>query len=320
MTPPVAYDSAARVTSIFDLDTKRAIRTALSREAYERNSVRIVDGSVEGFDWLVASNRHLYAVSPTQSKIIMHGWFFGLVFFAGNLFLFENCALRDRNLPMGRIVRLQYRNHQFEDPQVIVKGLNANCHQIAVIDGKLCIVDTANQAVLRYSLHGVAIDQQRPFPHASPGDRSGAYLHINSIARVGDRIGLMLHNGNAVPEKRSEIAWLDRDWQVVERADIDGYMCHDIVADGDGTLWHSASKTGEIISSDGRRFQISDRLMTRGIAFRRELVAVGLSTFGPRQVRDFLGGEVVILRTDFTEIRRFRLRGSPADIVQIARD
>lgn len=308
---------AADEASNFDLDTKRAIRSALALESYRQGSIRIADPDLSGFLWLVASNRYVYAVSPTEQKKVVHGWFFGIHIHDNMLYLFENCGMRDRDSCMGRIVRIRIDGQILRDPQILITGLHGNCHQITVIDGLLCVVDTANQQILRYTRDGNPVDVKRPFPASHSSDTSGAYLHMNTLTKIGERIGVILHNGKATPEKRSELAWLDSDWRCEERRFIDGYQCHDIVEDEHGVLWHSASLSGEIMASDGRRHKLSDTLMTRGIAFTPDHMIVGLTTFGPRQNRDFLGGNLVIMDRGLNIQNEMRLRGSPTDIVSI---
>ena len=247
----------------------------------------------------------------------MYGWFFGICRFEGYIYLFENCAQRDRTKALGRIIKLRLNDRKLSEPVVIAKGLDANCHQIKVIDELLCVVDTANQAVLRYDLNGCFVDAKRPFPVAPVADRSGAYLHINSIAQIGSRIAVLLHNGRAIPEKCSELAWLDSDWNVQERVTLDGHFCHDIIEDAQGIVWHSASKTGELMASDGRRLKVDHERMTRGLFVSRDYTLSGLSSFGPRERRDALAGAVIILDRNFAKLAEIILGGPPADIVAI---
>lgn len=305
------------MTAQFDPDRRRQIKAALAREAYHKNEVRITSSSLAGVDWLVASNRGVFAVGPGCVSMVLRGWFFGIHCFGEYLYLFENCAMRDRSVPLGRIVRLRIRDRQLCEPDVLVTGLDASCHQLAVINDILCLADTANQTLRRYALDGRPIDSITPFPLAPPTDTSGGYLHINGLAKIGSRIAVMLHNGKADPARVSELAWLDEHWNLVDRYPLTGYCCHDIVADQQGVLWHSASMTGEIFSADGRRVRLSDRLMTRGIAFSADRMMVGLSSFGPRQIRDALPGNAVILDADLTIVEQIELPGSPTDIVAI---
>lgn len=305
------------MTGQFDPDLRRQIKAALSREAYRSGTMRIADDDLGQAEWLIASNRGVFALGPAGVTTALYGWFFGLHRHADHLYLFENCAMRDRSQPLGRIVRLTLAGGRLTDPQILVTGLDPNCHQLAVIGSLVCLTDTAHQTVRRYRLDGTAVDAIALFPPADPDDTSGAYHHINSIAQVGDRTALMLHNGKTVPPQSSELAWFDADWNLLERQVLPGRHCHDIVADEAGVLWHSASLSGELISSQGQRFKLSDRLMTRGIAITKTRMLVGLSAFGPRQLRDGLRGHAVMLDRVGNIIKTFELPGSPTDIVSI---
>ena len=301
----------------FETDTRRAVRMAMALRSYETDSVRLIDPDIADHDWLVATHRGLYAVSLSDAKRVIYGWFFGICRDGQDVYLFENCAMRDRTRALGRIIKLTIASGTLTEPVVLVKGLDANCHQIEIIDGLLCIVDTANQAILRYSLSGSLLDVKMPFPVAPATDRSGAYLHINSIAKIDDRIAIMLHNGPVLPEKCTELAWLDADWNLCERGPLDGYCCHDIIEDKAGVIWHSASSTGELMASDGRRVKIASDRMTRGIALSADAMIVGISSFGARQNRDALPGAVVILDRALNKLAEYELDGPPADIVAI---
>ena len=301
----------------FELETRRAIRVAMALRSYDEDTVRLGDTDIRGYDWLVSAHKGLFAVNLSGAKCVLYGWFFGICRDGSDLFLFENCAMRDRSLALGRIIKLTISTGVVSDPVVLVKGLDANCHQIAIIDGLLCVVDTANQSILRYTRDGQLVDVKTPFPIAPVTDHSGAYLHINSIAKIGDRIAVMLNNVQTVPEKCSELAWLDADWNLCSREPLDGHCCHDIVVDETGVVWHSASNTGELMASDGRRVKIASDRMTRGLAFSADAIIVGLSSFGPRQNRNALPGAIVVLDKEFTRLAEFELDGPPADIIAI---
>ena len=295
-----------------------AIRAALAGSAYDRGDVRIVDPDLSGWDWLATTHRGVFAVANGRIKLVLHGWFFGLCRDGDRLYVFENCGHRDLGSDRGRIVRFDIAGTTLTEPSILVTGLHNNCHQLAVIDEKLCLVDTANQTIRRYALDGETVDIKRPFPVAPPSDRTGAYLHINTIARVGDRIGLVLHNGKALPEKHSEVAWLDADWSVIDRRPLPGHHCHDLVEDEAGRLWHSLSREGDVMRSDGVVVRITGDKMTRGIALRPDTMAVGISTFGPRHLRGTLNGNVVVLdRTDFRKLHDMAMPAAPADIIAI---
>lgn len=305
------------MSETFDQAARRGIRAAVARDNYARDAVQLADPCLSGFRWLVASHRGLFAVDEHGCKTVAHGWFFGIERAGNYLYLFENCGMRDRDLPLGRIVRYTLTNDRLAEPVVLVKQLHGNAHQLRMIDGLLCLVDTALQRILRFTPDGALVDIRMPFPAADQADTTGAYRHVNSIAKVAGRIVLMCHNGKAVPDKQSELAWLDDDWQVERLEMLPGHFCHDIVPDADGVLWHSASREGDLIASDGRRIDISDCLMTRGLAFTGDRVILGLTTFGPRQLRDVLNGSAIILDRSFRKLAEIELDGAPTDIVAI---
>lgn len=294
----------------------RSIRAALARDRYRRNEVRFADPDVSGHAWLVASHRGLFAVSPKGAKSVLHGWFFGICRSGNRFYLFENCGSRDPG-NFGRIISFELDAGRLEAPAVLATGLHNNCHQVRMIDEQLCLVDTANQAIVRFDGNGAPVDIRRPFPPAPADSSRGDYLHLNSIARIKDRIALMLHNGKARPERPSEIAWLDLDWQIQAREPLAGYCCHDIVEDELGTVWHCASMSGEIAGSDGTRVKVTDKLMTRGLAVAQDCVIVGTSTFGPRHLRDGLNGSVVIFDRNFSRKTEIELEAGPTDIVAL---
>lgn len=302
---------------VFEKDVRRAIRVSLARESYAQGTVRIACDDLRGFWWLITTHRGLFAVSPERIELVSHGWYFGIDRHGNHIYLYENCGLRDRAANMGRIIRLDWDGDQLSDPRVLVTGLHGNAHQLKVIGDLLCLVDTANQRILRFALDGEPVDAKTPLPVAPPTDTSGAYHHINSLAEVDGRIALLLHNGKAPSPRKSELVWLDQDWNVTSRQCIDGYMCHDIVADRQGALWHCASASGEVINNNGRRIKLSDSLMTRTLAFCQDHLLVGLSSFGERQIRDGLVGEVAVLDSEGAERVRFDLPTGPADAVTL---
>ncbi len=302
---------------LFDLPRRQAIRSAIAKDSYLRGEFRLVEKNVVKYDWLVATHKGLFAVNDDATLLVAQGWFFGICRKADTIYLFENCALRDRTLALGRLIRFQIDSGFISEPAAIVNGLDANCHQVRFIDHCLCVVDTSHQAILRFAPDGSAYDSKTPFPHGQLEDRSGNYLHLNSIAKVGEHIAIMLHNGTVVPEKYSELAWLDGDWNLIRREPVRGHMCHDIVQDDDGLIWHSASRSGEIIASDGRRVKVSEDRMTRGMAFSADRLIVGLSSFGPRQNRDALPGGVVIFDQQMKRLAELELGAPPADIIAI---
>lgn len=302
---------------IFDPVAHSAIRTALARESYRDDTLRLVEPELGGARWLVSTQNGLFALGETRVHLVAHGWFFGLTRRGSRVVLFENCARRDRHLPMGRLVALDVVDGALRNPVVLAKDLDAGCHQIAFVEDMLCVLDTANQCVLRFTEGGEPIDVQRPFPPAQTEDGGGDYLHINAIAALAGGIAVLAHNGKRRPTMASELIHLDHQWHETARTLLPDPGCHDIVPDENGALWHCASMSGAIICSDGRRVPVAPERMTRGLLFDGDRILVGASVFGDRSVRDALPGRVMMLGRDFRRIGEVPLGGPPATIIAL---
>lgn len=286
------------------------LRAALAMHRYARDEVHVAQADLRDYEWLVTSSKGLFAVNDDGFTTVLFGWYFGICHHGDWLYLFENCGHRLRERPRGRLVRLALRDRRLSEPVVIARGLDCHCHQITVIDGLLHVVDTANQAILRFDLDGRPVDVLHPFLEAD-------YHHINAITQIDGRIGVMMHNGRQEPPMNSQIAWFGTDWRPIERQPLLDSGCHDIVADDRGRLWYAASMSGELVASDGQRFLVHSELMTRGIAFGRQRVIVGLSIFGPRERRDALRGMVALCDRQFQRISNIELPGAPAVIIAL---
>lgn len=305
------------MAEVFDRNTRSALRMALARKRYETDALHVVTPKIGAARWLVSTQRGLFAVGEAGAEPVLHGWFFGILRRGKRVFVFENCARRERHLPLGRLIALDLVDGYWTNPVILAKGLDANCHQMAFIDGLLCLVDTANQCVLRFTTAGAPVDTQRPFPPAHEGDGSGQYMHINAIAALPDGVAIMAHNGKRSPACGSELIRLDRDWREVGRTMLPDTGCHDIVKDPEGQLWHCASATGEIVCEDGRRVHVTPDRMTRGLAFSHDCIIVGASVFGARSLRDALPGSLIVLDRSFRPMTEIPVDGPPADIIAL---
>lgn len=301
------------------VSSERSIRAALAGQAYAADQVRISDPDLRGFECLAASRNGLFAVDRHAGvRQIAYGFFFGLRRHGDSIFLFEACDVPNRPSRRGRLVRLTLGAGRIVAARVIAKGLDNQCHQLALIDDVICLVDTANQAILRFTLDGVPIDAQRPLAAATREDHTGAYHHINSIAHVRGQVAVLLHNGTSEPRRPSELVWLDHDWRVVRCETLAGHCCHDIVEDGNGVLWHCGSLRGELLSSAGAAVRVSDRL-TRGLALGRQGLIVGTSLFGARPVRTELAGSVIFLDDALRKLDEIELPAAPTDLIALER-
>lgn len=300
----------------FEMVGVEKARLALARQAYESGRFRMVHDDLRGFDCLVASRQGLFACNRSEARLIAYGFVFGMAVHRGFLYLFEACDRPRHPTRLGRIVRLRCRDRRLSDPEILVTGLDNGCHQIAIIDDALCVLDTYNQLILRFTLVGEALGARAPFPIAPADDQTSAYVHMNSIRLVGDRIGVILHNGAARPRKPSELAWLDMDWRVVERRALAGHGCHDILPWADGETLHCGSLDGELIGPGARRIKIGDG-MTRGLAMNAGLIMIGTMPLLERASRDTATGGVVFLDHAFHRLAEIKIPGMPTVILAI---
>ena len=68
--------------------------------------------------------------------------------------------------------------------------------------------------------------------------------------------------------------------------------------------------------SDGWRTKVTDK-MTRGIALNADTMAVGISTFGPRDTRATLTGAIAILNHNGVGRQEICLPAAPTDIIAL---
>lgn len=293
------------------------LRAALAGAAYRRNDIRLTGASLAAKDCLVASRQGLFAVGRDGSvAIAAHGFFFGVCAIAGDVLLFEAGDRPYARTDRGRLVQLHRHRDRLWDGAILAKGLDNQCHQVAVFDDAIWVVDTANQAILQFTLDGALIATHTPFSVAGREDTSGAYLHLNGIAAIGERVALMLHNGRANPSRSSELAWLDRSMNLLSKTSLPGHSSHDIVVDEHGTLWHCDSMAGDLINSDGGRVRVTDR-MTRGLAVTRDTIVVGASDFAGRDQRDDVAGSVIFIDRSTDARVEVAVPGAPTDLIML---
>lgn len=295
----------------------RSARLALARQAYATDAIRISDNSLTDANCLAATRNGLFAVGVNGARTLIHGLFFGITIDNGFVYIFETCDDTRSASNMGRILRFRLDRDRLCEPNILCKGLANGCHQIKIIDGQLVVVDTYQQLIQRYTLGGDNIDCFDPVPQFNAeGQYMPTQAHMNSVAAIGDKIHLMLHNGNAVPSIKSEVLVFDRQWTLTEKYQIDGYCCHDIVELEDGTLLYCGSDDGELLASNGLKLGLSG-LMTRGLAYNMTHVMVGTTQFAPRESRDMVEGSVIYLDRSYQRVCEVPLHGAPTCIVSL---
>lgn len=300
---------------------ERRLAEALARLAYADDRVRVASLDIADCIALVCCGFGVYGITAEGgSRRILFGRFHGIRHQGDHILILEVCDRPRNRRRMARILRVPLIGERLGQPEIIVRGVDNQAHQLAQFDGRIHLVDTANQLIQRFTPDGTWVDDIVTFPFRHGEPDSGDYHHINSIALIGDRIGLMLHNGKLKApdgcDRRSEVAWFDREWRLVERREVAGYGCHDIVADEQGVIWHCGSMHGELINAAGDRHKVTD-LMTRGLAITPDRIIVGACVFGDRSTRDNFMGQVLLLDRALRPLATIELPSAPMDLVAL---
>ena len=289
------------------------IALALAHAAYDARIVRLVRHDLTGMTHLVATRGGLFAVNEAGYVRIAHGSFFGLTLREGSIFAFEASDLAGLSTRRGRIVRFDRVGEQISQASVVADDLDNGCHQIDFLDGRLTVLDTQNQRVLRFGAGEAGYETLYPLPPMGKRAWSQGYVHINSLLQVEDRILLLLHNGFTYTGKASEVAIFDLDWRERERWPLPGHNCHNLAVLEDGTLLSCGSAAGEIIGLDGPLAKIST-MMTRGLSVGAGSIVVGASKFSARADRHAVPGTVTFLGRDSAIRAVVELPAAPTDI------
>lgn len=289
------------------------IARALAQAAYETRSVRLVPHDLTEMSHLVATRSGLFAVNEQRYVLIAHGSFYGLSLRGDSILAFEACDLAGLPTQRGRIVALERTGKRIAAARVVVDGLDNGCHQIDFIDGRLAILDSQQQRVLLLNLEGAAPEPIYPLGVLAERAWSKGYVHINSLAQIGDHILLLLHNGAAYTGRPSEVAVFDLRWREIGRWQLPGEGCHNLVVLEDGRVLSCGSAAGEIIDRDGALAKLSDR-MTRGLSVDANTIVVGASKFSARRGRETTAGAVLFLDRDYRVRSTIELPGAPTEI------
>jgi len=262
-------------------------------------------------EYIVASRRGIFLVDHTGQRQIAPGYFFGVTIQADYLYCFRTVSAPEaRDSPdSGSIVRYRYHAGTLGEPDIIVEGLDYNCHQVDFFDGSFWVVDSGHQRVLEYDAGWCLVAEHRIGGGAvrrGPDDP-----HINSFLGRGDRIWLMFHN--LYRDRPSEIVEYDRAFVEIGRTTLSSSGCHDLVALEDGGLLYCESGKGRIARVGGDAYRI-DSLYTRGLAVGADEIAVGSSLYGARPARGMLPGFVTFLDRTYNRIARIHLPAAPTQI------
>ncbi len=317
----VPSDTAARERTdsyLPDLESTR-LKVSLAYAAYQDAAFRLVQRDLRGYTHLVASRQGLYAVDECRCLLVAHGFFFGLTFQGEDIFVFEACDLPRMPTRRGRLVKLTRRGGIIDQTRILARDLDNGCHQIDFIDGRLHVLDTYNQSLLRFApgeetwevwetLHPLP-----PRPHGGWVGIDPDYHHVNSLLAVGDLRLLLLHNGAHHARRRSRIAVFDADWRPIARWKVMGSGCHGLALLEDGTLLTCGSMEGNLISQDGFSLHVSS-CMTRGLAIGADSIAVGASELVEREGRLRNSGTITFMDRNYNVRSVLKVPGAPTEV------
>lgn len=292
------------------------VRLLLGAEDYRLDRVRLAASDTSGFSHVVASRKGLFLVRPGEWRMLLYGEFFGLTLLGTDLLVFQACGLPSKPARLGRIVRLRRSGDMLVGAEVLTRGLDTGCHQMDMIDGRLHVVDTYRQRLLRFSEDGQSWEELAPIS-GGDGERlrgdDPLYLHINSLLAAGDRRLLLLHGQWRKTGRLSEIAVCDAEWRVLERWPVAGRGCHDLALLEDGNLLVCDSEAGALVDLCGLRVKVSE-LMLRGLAVGKDGIAVGGSAWAERGMRGSSGGTVTFLNRSYKVESVLEVPGAPTAI------
>lgn len=296
--------------------SEATIRAALATQAYRSGVVRLVDPDLSGCTHLVATRHGLFATDGCDLRRVAHGFFYGITVRDDAIYVFEAGDWPRSPTRRGRIVRFRRVGERIAAVDVLATGLDNGCHQIDLIDDRLCVLDTYHQRVLRFAVDGGVPETLCPIGPARDGDWAGGYVHVNSLIAYDDAILLLLHNGADRTGRASEIARLTRDWRLVDRTPLDGLGCHNLALLENGAVLTCGSFAGDLVATDGLKVPVCD-MMTRGLSVDAGGIVVGGSAFADRAVRDTAGGALVFLDRAYRPLGRIAVPGPVTEVRRI---
>ena len=294
----------------------RHLRIARGYEAYKADVVRLANRNLAGYKHIVATRRGVFAVAQTGFLLIAHGFFFGITFRDGNIYLFEACDQPPGPTIQGRIIALTRRGEEITEARVVASGLDNGCHQIDFIDDRLHVLDTYNQKIIRFTKDLTEREVLAPLPLCTNGRWSSEdleYRHVNSLLSIEDRIFLLLHNSSRKTGRSSELAVYSKEWQPMDLWTLKGKDCHSLAVLEDGSLLVCGSGDGDLISADGFRVHLAIA-MTRGLSVGRDSIVVGVSPFVAGEHRSESRGSLMFLDRSFNKLSTLKIPGAPTEV------
>jgi hypothetical protein len=256
---------------------------------------------------VATSGAGLLLVNRADVRQLLPGAFYGIARDRDRWLAFE------RQRFGGRIIQFRLVDDRVVEAEPLLIGLSPGIHQIDVIGRELWVTDTYNNRILRYAIS----ELQRPASwrrHArmhypagplASGRTSSNYCHFNSVFGDDGEVLVVAHNETSKTGRQSVALVLAHSGEVVEKRPLRSSNAHNLVVlcdRGRRVVLSCASMEGTLREND--RDVYSTGLLTRGLAVSSDLIALGASALGDRQVRSSLDAHVVFLTRDYRPISR----------------
>ncbi len=192
----------------------------------------------------------------------------------------------------GTIVSFYFCDEKIQHLRIEAAPLNQEIHQIDAWNNNLYVTDTANNRVIEYKIKNGKLTQKNlhyPNGKIKKGKKSSNYAHINSIFRKKEFIYLMFHNHTKYTGKKSQIAVINREWEVVDIINIDAESAHNIFK-SEGNIVYCDSQNGRLVRNSDTLFE--KNVYIRGLAVSKYWWLVGGSEFADREERGSTNGYV----------------------------
>lgn len=226
---------------------------------------------------------------------LFEGRVYGITRCEGRWYVTWNHRITLGDKPLGTmasILSFHFRDGQISDLRVEAAPLDEEVHQIDAWDKRLYITDTANNRIIEYEIGQTAlipVTNQYPNGRIENGRSSKNYSHINSVFQCGDYIYVMYHNLTKKTGRHSQIAVLNREWDVVDIIDTVANSAHNIFCHDTGIIFCD-SMNGRLMKPD--RVLVDVNAYLRGLAASSEFWLLGGSAHAKRGERGFTDGSV----------------------------
>jgi hypothetical protein len=236
---------------------------------------------------------------------LFEGRVYGITRYEGRWYTTWNHRITLGNKPLGSMASvLSFRFHdgKISDLRVELAPLDEEVHQIDAWDEHLYITDTANNRVLECKVGQNSlqtINSHYPNGQIRNGRRSPNYSHINSVFQCGDYVYVMYHNLTEKTGKNSQVALLNKEWNVVDVIETSANSAHNVFRHDEEVVFCD-SMNGRLMRHD--RVLVNVDTYMRGLAASYEFWLLGGSDHAKREERGFTNGSVYQYSPDMNKV------------------